>query len=199
MNTKQIIIDAVLAVAIVVLFVLYFTGSKSGSPVASSEGSVVSAELPIAYVNLDSILANYTFAVEANDQLMNDQENATAKLNQQARTLQNEYADFQRKVDNNAFLSRERAEKEQQRLMKRQQDLQDLEQKLSQDIMVKTQNLTMQLSDTVDNYLKQFNADGRYKVIFTNNHRDNIIMADEAFDITDQVVSELNKRYQKKK
>ena len=139
------------------------------------------------------------FAVEANNQLMNDQENATARLRQQYRTLENEVADFQRKLENNAFLSRERAESEQQRLMKKQQDLQDLEAKLSQDLMKKTQDLTLQLSDTVDNFLNVYNADGRYKIIFTNNHRDNIIMADEAFDITKEVVEQLNKRYIKKK
>ena len=199
MDKKQIIIDAILAVAVIVLFVLHFAKPAS-APVAAADGeAVVSAELPIAYVNLDSILVNYTFAVEANNQLMNDQENATARLRQQYRTLENEVADFQRKIDNNAFLSRERAESEQQRLMKKQQDLQNLEAKLSQDLMTKTQDLTLQLSDTVDNFLNMYNADGRYKIIFTNNHRDNIIMADEAFDITNEVVEQLNKRYIKKK
>ncbi len=199
MNKKQIIVDSILAVAIIVLFVLHFTKSSTASEAVSENASAVSAELPIAYVNLDSILVNYTFAVEANNQLMNDQENATARLRQQYRTLENEVADFQRKLENNAFLSRERAESEQQRLMKKQQDLQDLEAKLSQDLMKKTQDLTLQLSDTVDNFLNVYNADGRYKIIFTNNHRDNIIMADEAFDITKEVVEQLNKRYIKKK
>lgn len=199
MNKKQIIVDSILAVAIIVLFVLHFTKSSTASEAVSENASAVSAELPIAYVNLDSILVNYTFAVEVNNQLMNDQENATARLRQQYRTLENEVADFQRKLENNAFLSRERAESEQQRLMKKQQDLQDLEAKLSQDLMKKTQDLTLQLSDTVDNFLNVYNADGRYKIIFTNNHRDNIIMADEAFDITKEVVEQLNKRYIKKK
>lgn len=199
MNKKQIIVDSILAVAIIVLFVLHFTKSSTASEAVSENASAVSAELPIAYVNLDSILVNYTFAVEANNQLMNDQENATARLRQQYRTLENEVADFQCKLENNAFLSRERAESEQQRLMKKQQDLQDLEAKLSQDLMKKTQDLTLQLSDTVDNFLNVYNADGRYKIIFTNNHRDNIIMADEAFDITKEVVEQLNKRYIKKK
>ena len=151
--------------------------------------------MPIAYVDLDSILTKYGFAIEANDQLMNDQEQATVRLREQERTLRNEIADFQRKIDNNAFLSLERAEKEQQRLQKKQQDLQELEAKLSQELMIKTQNLTNQLADTLDTFLQQYNADGRYKVIFTNNHRDNIIMADEVFNITPAVVSELNKRY----
>ena len=166
MNKKQIIVDSILAVAIIVLFVLHFTKSSTASEAVSENASAVSAELPIAYVNLDSILVNYTFAVEANNQLMNDQENATARLRQQYRTLENEVADFQRKLENNAFLSRERAESEQQRLMKKQQDLQDLEAKLSQDLMKKTQDLTLQLSDTVDNFLNVYNADGRYKIIF---------------------------------
>ena len=39
-------------------------------------------------------------------------------------------AEFQRKLENNAFLSRERAEQEQERLMRKEQDLQ-LNNKLS--------------------------------------------------------------------
>ena len=196
---KQIIVDSILAVAIIVLFVLHFVKPSAKAVSAVDGEAVVSAEMPVAYVNLDSILVNYTFAIEANDQLMTDQENATARLRQQYRTLENEVADFRRKLENNAFLSRERAESEQQRLMKKEQDLQDLEAKLSQDLMKKTQDLTLQLSDTVDLFLESYNADGRYKIIFTNNHRDNIIMADKAFDITNEVVSELNKRYTTKK
>lgn len=195
MNKTQIIIDSVLACAIIALFVLHFCSSDSKEVEQDITAVAVDAEMPIAYVDLDSILTGYIFAQEANDQLMNDQEQATVRLREQERTLRNEIADFQRKIDNNAFLSLERAQSEQQRLQKKQQDLQELEAKLSQELMVKTQNLTNQLADTLDNFLKQYNADGRYKVIFTNNHRDNIIMADEAFNITPAVVNELNKRY----
>jgi outer membrane protein len=106
-------------------------------------------------------------------------------------------ADFQHKLENNAFLSRERAENEQQRLLKKQQELQELEAKLTEDIMIENQKLNMQLADTVTNFLKEYNADGRYHVILSNSAKDNVLMAAESYNITNEVVDALNARYGK--
>ena len=128
---------------------------------------------------------------------MKKQEDARLKLNTKARSLQSEMADFQRKLENNAFLSRERAEKEQQRLVKKQQELQELEAKLTEDIMLENQKLNMQLADTLTNFLKEFNADGRYHVILSNNAKDNVLMATDTYNITNEVIDQLNTRYAK--
>lgn len=198
MNKNQIICNSVFAVAIIALFVLYFFPYQK--KLAEPEVKPVSAEerVPVAYINLDSLLQNYTFAIEANEKLMSKQEDARLKLNTRARSLQSEMVDFQRKLDNNAFLSRERAENEQNRLLKKQQELQDLEAKLTQDIVAENQALNMQLADTLDSFLKEFNADGRYHIIFTNTQRDNILQAHPAYDISSEVIEALNSRYNKK-
>lgn len=198
MNKLSIIIDSVLLVAVVVLFVLFFTNKQTVQPVvvnSDGEAVAVQTELPVAYLNLDSLLVNYTFAIEANDKLMTKQEDARLKLNTRARTLQQEAADFQRKLDNNAFLSRERAESEANRLQKKQQELQELEAKLTQDIMIENQNLNIQLADTLTSFLAEFNADGRYKMIISNTGKDNVLMADPQLDITSEVIEALNARY----
>ena len=136
MNKVQILVNVVLVAAVAALFVLHF-GKKE---CASSEVTAAPAEvMPVAYLNVDSLLANYSFAIEASEQLMSKQEDARLKMNTKLRTFQNEVADFQRKLQNNAFLSRERAEKEQQRLAKKEQELQELEAKLTQDIMLENQ------------------------------------------------------------
>lgn len=153
--------------------------------------------MPVAYLNVDSLLITYTFALDANEKLMKKQEDARLKLNTKARTLQNEMADFQRKLENNAFLSRERAEKEQQRLVKKQQELQELEAKLTEEIMFENQKLNIQLADTVTNFLKEYNADGRFHIILSNTAKDNVLMAAEQYDITKEVVEALNNRYGK--
>lgn len=202
MNKIQICINACFGVLIIGLFV--WLGIVSSSPKTSSEKveteqPSLSEQLPVAYINIDSLLTNYTFAQEANEKLMSKQEDARLQLNQKARSLQSDMAEFQRKLDNNAFLSRERAEAEAQKLQKRQQDLQDLEAKLTQDIMLENQNLNLQLRDTLDNFLKEFNAGARYQVILANTQGDNILLAQPGYDITDEVVTALNKRYSKKK
>lgn len=195
MNKVQIVVNVVLVAAVAALFVIVLGGKKEcDAPVKALEQSEV---MPIAYLNVDSLLVNYVFAQDASERLMKKQEDARLKLNTKARTLQNEMADFQRKLENNAFLSRERAEKEQQRLLTKQQELQELEAKLTEDIMLENQKLNMQLADTLTNFLKEFNADGRFHVILSNSAKDNVLMAAEQYDITTQVIDGLNARCKK--
>ena len=194
MNKVQLVVNVVLVAAIATLFGLLL--SKKEAPVA--EVPAPSETMPVAYLNVDSLLANYVFAQEANETLMKKQEDARLKMNTKLRTFQNEVSEFQRKLENNAFLSRERAEKEQQRLAKKEQELQALEAKLTEDILLENQNLNKQLVDSLNSFLKEFNADGRYHVILSNNANDNVLMAAEQYDITSEVIEGMNKRYTKK-
>ena len=116
-------------------------------------------------------------------------------------TFQKDVMDFQRKLEANAFLSRDRAESEQarlqkkeQQLMAKQQDLENLRQQLSNDFMNQQAALTQQLQDSVQAYLREMNADGHYHLILN----DAVLMNKVAgYDITDEVIEALNARYQK--
>ena len=197
MNKIQISINVILVAAVAALFVIFFCGKKECSSQAVSVAETGEV-LPIAYLNVDSLLANYTFAQDASDKLVSKQEDARLKMNTKVRTFENKVAEFQRKLENNAFISRESAEKQQQKLMKEEQELQELEAKLTQDIMIENQKLNQHLADSLTNFLQIFNADGRYHVILSNTAKDNVLMASEAYDITDEVIEGLNARYNKK-
>ena len=195
MNKIQIVINVILVAAIAALFALFYGNKKD--VVETVAVSTCSEVMPVAYLNVDSLLANYTFAQEASERLMSKQEDARVKMNTKLRTFQNEVADFQRKLENNAFLSRERAEQEQQRLAKKEQELQELEAKLTQDIMLENQKLNQQLGDSLNTFLQEFNADGRFHIILSNTAKDNVLMASQQYDITDAVISGMNARCKK--
>ena len=94
-----------------------------------------SGHLPIAYVEVDSLLSNYNLAKDLNEKMLTRQENARATINEKGRQLEKEVAEFERKVKNNAFLSQERFEQEQQRLLKKQQELQAYAQQLENELL----------------------------------------------------------------
>ncbi len=208
MNKITIIVESILAAAVVALFVLFFTVNPHARKVNNDEIVASGELLPIAIINTDSILKHYTLAEEASDKLMASYEESTVKLDTKAKSLQKEVEtfqkdviDFQRKVEANAFLSRERAESEQrklqnkeQQLMAKQQDLENLRQKLSADFMNEQAALTQQLQDSVQAYLREFNADGRYHLVLN----DAVLLNKVAgYDITNEVIEALNARYQK--
>jgi outer membrane protein len=193
-------LNMLLLVSVIVLFATVFGAkrvSNSGDSVAVSD-STANQKLAIAYINVDSLLLNYEFAKHANESLIKKQEDARLEINSKARQLQNDMSEFQRKLDNNAFLSRERAAQEQARLIKRQEELQERDQQLTQLLMQAQQKLSEQLHDTIDAFIKDYNKIGKYEMILSNTSGDNILYAAGNYDITAEVIRQLNKRYTKK-
>lgn len=208
MNKTSIIVESILGAAVVALFILFFTVNPWAKKSSNNEVEAQGELLPIAVVNTDSILLHYTLAVEASDKLQAQYEESMVKLDTKAKAFQKEYEtfqqdvlNFQKKVEANAFLSRERAESEQarlqkkeQQLMAKQQELENLRQKLSADFMAQQSELTQQLQDSVQAYLREKNADGHLHLILN----DAVLMNKVAgYDITDEVIEALNARYAK--
>ena len=154
--------------------------------------------MPIAVVNVDSILSQYTFAKESNEKLIKKQEDSSVNINTKARQLQNEMVDFQRKLENNAFLSRERAEQESRRLQQKEADLQQLDRQLSQELVTEQQKLSTQLRDSINAAIKALNKDNKYHLVLsTNSLNDNILYSAPEYDITGDVIEYLNTNYSK--
>lgn len=198
-NNSTYIIGGVLAVAIIILYVLHFTsGSKNGGSTDrtfDSIGNDSSLTLPLAYVNIDSLLINYNFAKDLNEALMRTEENSRASLVQKERQLNTSAQEFQRKLQNNAFLSQERAEQEQQRLMKMQQDYQEMAERLAHEFAIEQDKLNFEMEDTIKSQLKEFNKDHGYQIIISNRGTSNILLAVDKYDITSEVTDFLNRKY----
>ena len=155
--------------------------------------------LPIAVINVDTLLSSYDLALEENERLMRKQEDIRLDLNQRANSLQNEMIDFQKKLENQAFLSRERAEAEQRRLMKKEQDLQLLSQEKEQEYMIEQQQVGMQVQDSINSVIRALNATGKYHlVISTSALNNNVLFVAPKYDITQEAIEMLNERYNKK-
>ena len=165
----------------------------------NKNNNINSTKLPIAFINVDSLLIHYQFAKDANESLIRKQEDSRMKINSMARTLQGEMSDFQHKLENNAFLSRDRAQQEQTRLQKKQQELQEMDGNLSKQLVQVQQKMSEQLRDTINKFLKEYNSDGKYAIIFSNTSNDNILYADSKYDITTEVTRLLNERFAAKK
>lgn len=201
MKNINLIINGVLIVAVAVLFFLYVKVNKNASNNTQAVvvgDSVRYTKLPIAYVNVDTLLMNYNFAKDLNEQLLRKQESSRANLNEKGKALQAEMAEFQKKVENNAFLSRERAESEQRRLVGKQQELQQIEQRLSAELMTQQQKMNEQLRDKINAFLKEYNKEKNYDIIVSNTMFDNILYAKNSYNITSDVVEKLNEQYSKK-
>lgn len=98
-------------------------------------------ELKIAYVEVDSIMTQYRFAKEYTEILEKKGQNIQSTLNQKGQALQNAVANFQQKVQQNAY-TREQAEAVQAGLQKQQNDLAGLQQRLGNEFNAEQENTT---------------------------------------------------------
>ena len=189
------VIEAVLAVAVIILFVFQFSGNKNDSTEKVPIGEVSFTEsMPMAYISIDSLWMNYTYSIDLNDQLMRKYENSQANLTERMRKLQADYENFQRKVQTGSFLSEERAIQERDRLTKSHEDLQILEQKLAQEFSDEQGRTNEELRNMIITNLREYNKDKKYHIIY-GKLSDNILYADEVYNITDEVVKFLNMKY----
>ncbi|MDR0371323.1 MAG: OmpH family outer membrane protein [Prevotellaceae bacterium] len=201
MKNLSLIFNAILAIAVIVLFVLVLGGKSKETDNKTESGStknIESEKLPVAYINVDSLLINYQFAKDANEALIKKEEDARLKINTGARQLQDKMNEFQRKLENNAFLSRERSEQEQTKIMKEQQQLQELDAKLSQELIQEQQKMNMAIFDSINNFLAEYNKDKRFDLILGTTAGGTILQGDDRYNITLEVTNLLNQRMSKK-
>jgi outer membrane protein len=165
------------------------------SPKMDEQPAAVSADgLKIAYVEVDSLMTQYNFAKDYSVTLQKQSNNARNTLNQKGNALQAAVANFQQKVNNNGFTSREQAASQQAAIERQQRDLQELQARLEGELATQTAKFNEALRDSLQNFLKVYNNDKKYDMILAKSG-DNILMANKRFDITQDVINGLNKRY----
>ena len=148
----------------------------------------------IAYVEVDSLMTQYEFCKEFTLILQKKSTNARNTLNQKGQALQNAAANFQQKLQNNGFTSREQAESQQAAIQRQQQSLQELQARLENELANETNKYNEGLRDSLQHFLAAYNKDKKFDLILTK-QGDNILYAAKRFDITNDVINGLNKRY----
>jgi len=160
----------------------------------ASNDATASGSVKIAYVEVDSLMTQYEFCKEFTLILQKKSTNARNTLNFKGQQLQSAMTNFQQKLQNNGFTSREQAESQQAAIQRQQQSLQELQARLENELAQETQKYNDGLRDSLQHFLTAYNKDKKFDLILTK-QGDNILYAAKRFDITNDVINGLNKRY----
>lgn len=152
-----------------------------------------SGSVKIAYVEVDSIMSQYKFCKEYSLILQKKSQNIENTLAAKQNSLQAAAAKFQQDVQNNKY-TQQQAEAVQANLQKQGADLQALQQRLGAEFQNETNTFNKALRDSIQHYLAAYNKDKKYGFILSK-AGDNILYADKAYDITNEVIAGLNKAY----
>ncbi|MCM1029945.1 MAG: OmpH family outer membrane protein [Oscillibacter sp.] len=200
MKSYSIALNVVLLIAVGVLYILHFTGNSCTSAnVGESGNNVGNVDAKIVYINTDTLLRNYTLSVELNEAFLKKQEERNTELNIKAKDLDRQAREFQRKLENNGFISAERAEAARQDLLEKNQKLQQLQQEMTEKMMKEQSELNKKLFESITNFLTEYNKEKGYEIVLSTVVAGNVLYAADGFDITQDVVKGLNEQYKRKK
>ena len=192
MNKKNVFASLAVA-AMVVVAMTSCDKSKSQVDEQAAGSKVAPTETKIAFVEVDSIMTQYKFCKEYSLILQKKGQNIQNTLAQKQQQLEAAAANFQQKVQQNAY-KREQAQGIQAQLQRQSADLQALNQRLSGEFQNETEKYNNALRDSIKHFLTSYNKDKKYSLILSK-AGDNILYADKAHDITNEVIAGLNKAY----
>ena len=189
---NSIIVNIFLALAIVALYVIYFTGTKNGSydQPDVTEGS--NKPLTFAYVKMDSMLFTYELAVKLNSDFSEKQAAFRKEYTDKRIRFERDAAAFQEKVQRGGFLTEDRARQEQERLVSVQQEIQKLDYDLTQKLSEMQGLINQQIVDSISSFLKSYNEVKKYDIILNSA---SMLEGSQKHNITQEVTKGLNDRY----
>ena len=156
------------------------------------------AAFVLGVVNTDSVLAKYTFAVEARESMIKKMEESQRILRTRTEAFQREVVDFQTKQANNGFMSVKRKEEEEARLQRKGEELAKYKESLEDKLIENQQKLSKQIEDSLSMAIKAINNPKRFAMIIsTNSQNGNVLYADDALIVTNEVLEYLNSRLKK--
>lgn len=168
MKNYSIVLNVILLIAVAVLYVLHFTGNRENTSVKPRvDGNETVNGTKIVYVNTDTLLSNYLLSVELNEAFLKKQEERRTELNMKAKQLDQQANEFQRKLENNGFISRERAEAARQEILDKNQRLQMLQQEMTEKMLKEQGDLNKRLFESITSFLTEYNKEKGYDIVLS--------------------------------
>lgn len=153
--------------------------------------------LKIVYVNLDTIMYRYEFALDINKEMISKEARISATLDGKRKKLEEEIADFEYRCNTKLLATEEQFIEERDKIIKKEQEFVKLRDELYMQLESENMARSKELRDSINSYILEHNQTKGYDFILTK-IGDNILYANSTLDITMEIVEGLNKRYNKK-
>jgi outer membrane protein len=150
--------------------------------------------LRIAYIELDSLRTQYQLYKDYEVILTRKGTDIQNTLDQKRRKLESNAIALQRKFENNGFQTRDELEKAQKGLQQQEVELQELAAKLQNEFVEEELRINQEARDSIQNFIKIYNQKKNFDYVLVK-AGDNLLLTNPKYDITKDIVTGLNKRY----
>ncbi len=197
-NPILLTLNLVTLAGIIILFILYFTGSGNKNGIAS--GALAKANngaISVAFVNNDSILSNYELVKKMRADLQAKGTRLEGEVAAKQKAFEKDAAYFQEQVKKKA-ISDQSAQEIYGQLQQNQQGIYQLRDRYAAELQQSEMDMNVALIDSVMNFLKRYNDKYKFDYILGFTKGGNILYANDTLDVTKDVIKELNKAYLEK-
>ncbi len=219
MKNLSLILNALLAVAVAVLYYFHFSSGNQGSAPTSTVNMAavdsVSSFMRIAYVNTDTLWEQYEMIKVLQDDLEAERTKSENRIKSRTSTLEAQFKEMmtalQKKAQDFEGSSKGMSELIYNTKMRELQEMEQnarqfeaqageevaqLQQTLTNELLEKEANGTKDINDRLKAYIKQYNQDkGFTYVLAYSSEAGGILLGDPALDITADIVAGLNAEY----
>lgn len=192
MKNTSLVLNGVLAIAVIVLYYLHFSAPGP----MRQEGTASASDLKMAYINSDSVLKYYDYFKASREKLEAKGSQLDKDLKARATSLQGEFESYQRNV-NSMTIGQTRAVEED--LTKKRQNLQLYQENLSQQMLVDQEKMTKELYNRVTSFLRKYGEENNLQIVFKYDATSDVLFASDSMDISAVVVKGLNESYRLEK
>ncbi len=192
----RIILDAVMVIAIVVLFILHFCQPKTEAYIPSvPEGKAGTGE--ILYVNIDSVNEHYELIKILKDELEAEQVKQNTIFTNREKAFQTKLNNFQQNQQS-GVLTPLQIQNSQAQLENEYQQIMADKERVMNDLMTKQSAANDQMLDSMLTVIRRINSVRNASFVFTYGYGSQMVLGDPTKDITNDVLKELNKSFSKK-
>lgn len=200
MQKISIALNAVLLIAVGVLFYMVFSMKKQiAGAYGSSDSLAVAVPLPKAegktmYVNIDSLEAKYDYFIKIKAQLEKLAKSNQAEIKGMYDNFQKTYQKYQQQMESQN-MTQEQYQEAQMTLAQMEKTIRDKEELISANYAKEAEKLNNQFLKNIEAYLKKKSQEHNYSYVLPYTKGVNLLYANDSLDITKQVVSGLNAEY----
>ena len=195
MKNAALILNAILLVAVAVLFYLYFSSKKTDHVAKASDVQLQSSTdktFKIGYFDLDTLENNFLLFNDVKEEINQKNEANTREKMKMRQVYQDKVNSYQNKQ-----LSQQESEAANTELRNMQEQMGNRAQMLDQDLQDFSMRKQKELRTKIEDFLKNYNKDKGFSFILSN-EPNLIFYRDTVYNITGDLVKGLNAIYKKK-
>ena len=190
MKNLSTILSALALLGVIILFGMKMKEQKPAKQRTQSKEST-GKETPlaggkVAYVDIDTLEANYDYFKKKKAEFETRQKNIDADLEKMANSLQNKAQKGE--------LTQAEGENAQQALMQKQQELELKRQNLGSKYMKDQEAFNKEIHDNLHKYIEIYNEEKGYDYILSYSKDGSILFANKELDVTQDIIKGMNNK-----